>query len=238
MSERADDRRETRGRGETANEQFKRESRKRLWVGLAAAVGIHTALYLIGPALNVKAGEPVGDETAGLEAVRLLPEVEIPEPPAPIEQPPVPRVEAPELAFDAEDLAIEPVKFPEEVEVGEVPPVPSTASKASDAMQGYRHWGPSMVRPKLENPDEVRRALERRYPRHLINAGVTGRVVMLFWIDEEGEVQKYEIQQSSGNAELDRAAEDVVETMEFRPAVRNGQPEKVIVALPITFRIP
>lgn len=247
MSERADrkafdaaDRREDDRRSDdrrvTANDRFKGGESNRFWMAVAVAVGVHALVFATGVGLHVERFEPAGDETRGLRAVRLMPAVEIPEPPAPVARPAVPKVEAVKLELEAEDLSIEPMELGESLAVKI--PRPDEARTAEEAMAGYRHWSPMMVRPKLKNPDEVRRALERRYPAHLVRAGVTGRVIMWFWIDESGAVQKYEIKESSGNEALDRAAEEVVEIMEFRPAVNHGKPAKVIVALPITFRVP
>src|SRR5690606_2621010 len=92
-------------------------------------------------------------------------------------------------------------------------------------------------KPELMNRREVTRALERRYPAALRGGNVEGAVVVVFWIDEKGAVQRYEIRKSSGSAALDAAGEEVIEIMEFRPAVDRGEPVKVIVALPIRFQL-
>ncbi len=42
---------------------------------------------------------------------------------------------------------------------------------------------------------------------------------------------------SSGNGDLDRIAQEVIELMEFRPAYNLGKPVAVSVALPIVFEV-
>src|SRR5690625_7572247 len=79
-----------------------------------------------------------------------------------------------------------------------------------------------MQKPELVNRSEVKRVLRREYPRALQRRGVEGSVVVLFWIDEEGEVEKYELRVSSGNEELDAAAERVITKMEFRQGIEKG----------------
>lgn len=96
---------------------------------------------------------------------------------------------------------------------------------------------PRDVDPELKNRREVARELSRRYPLHLQEAGIGGTVLVWLLIDEEGKVRKYEIKQSSGRKELDRAAIDVIDAMEFSPAKRRDRPIAVWVALPITFRV-
>jgi protein TonB len=96
---------------------------------------------------------------------------------------------------------------------------------------------PRDVDPELKNRREVTRELRRRYPLHLQEAGIGGTVLVWLLIDEEGNVRKYEIKQSSGRKELDRAAIEVIDAMEFSPAKRRDRPVAVWVALPITFRV-
>lgn len=65
---------------------------------------------------------------------------------------------------------------------------------------------PYTVRPDLTSEREVQRALEREYPTILRNAGIGGTVIVHFFIDEEGFVQRTLVAQSSGHTPLDEAA--------------------------------
>jgi protein TonB len=94
-----------------------------------------------------------------------------------------------------------------------------------------------MEKPELVNRTQVRRALLREYPRALQRQGVEGAVIVWFWIDEKGKVQKYEIRGSSGHQALDAAAERVIPVMKFRPAKERGKAIPVVVTLPIRFEV-
>lgn len=94
---------------------------------------------------------------------------------------------------------------------------------------------PFTVAPHLKNRDTVRRALQQFYPDMLREAGVGGRVLVWFFIDESGKVRKFEVKESSGHEALDKAALKVADVMEFSPALNRDQRVPVWVALPITF---
>lgn len=105
--------------------------------------------------------------------------------------------------------------------------------------EGRRYYalGPEIDPPKLRNPSEVEQALKRYYPPLLRDAGIGGTVMVLFWIDETGTVRRHEVAKSSGHPALDAAAQSVAATMEFEPARANGQPKRVVVQIPISFRM-
>lgn len=95
---------------------------------------------------------------------------------------------------------------------------------------------PYTVRPEILNAEEVTGALREEYPPVLRDAGVGGTATVWYYINPEGQVEATRIQQSSGHAELDRAALRVAATMEFSPALNRDEPVGVWVAFPITFQ--
>lgn len=223
------------GVGVSAHERFKARSRRWIWPGLVVSGVVHVGVLLYGPEFQV---DPVPQVSRSgpihaLELVRA--EIAIPAPPAPIRAPAVPvvaPVEVPStLTMDAVPT-FEPVTT-----LPDIPPPPPIPESAESELAGYQHILPSMVAPELVNRREIQTLLERSFPSALAGSVREVVVVMWFWIDEKGEIQKYEIKESSGYAVFDRAAEAVVERMRFRPAVRNGEPTRVIVSLPITFRV-
>lgn len=216
----------------TAHDRFKAGSRRRQAAALAAAVAVHALILEFGPEWRVERVEEWGAPPA-FQSIALVPEVEIPPAPGRIAPPALPVVSRVALSDDVVD--VEPVELDSGLDappLPEPPPVPDEA----DELEAYAHFMPYMVRPELINREEVQRELERRYPNILRREHAEGAVVVLFWIDEFGTVQKYEIQKSSGSKALDAAVESVIEIMEFRPAIDHGKPVRVIVALPIRFQ--
>ena len=67
------------------------------------------------------------------------------------------------------------------------------------------------------------------YPREALRAGITGTVLLEVLVGVDGSPLKVTIHQSSGNRELDRAAQQQVQKhWRFRPASRDGAPVQAI----------
>jgi periplasmic protein TonB len=74
------------------------------------------------------------------------------------------------------------------------------------------------------------------YPGVLRNAGIGGTVLLWVQIDERGSVRQTEVMESSGYAQLDRVAEEVMrEVARFRPALNRDQAVTVWVQIPVVF---
>jgi len=112
---------------------------------------------------------------------------------------------------------------------------------------------PMTIRPEITNRAEVQQALMRLYPPRLRDNGIGGRVVVWFFISEEGRVLDRRVSRSSGHEELDEAALNVADVFRFTPAMDRRQilepgpishpviryrevPVPVWIQLPITFQ--
>lgn len=217
----------------SAHDRFKDGSRRRQAVALALAAAVHALIVAFGPEWRVAELEVGAAASAEFQAIAMVPEVELPAPPGRIAPPALPVVKPVEVT---EEIGVDPVDLDFGMDAPPLPEPPPTPAEAEETLEAYAHFMPYMVRPELKNRAEVQRELERRYPEVLRRENVEGAVVVLFWIDEFGAVQKYEIRQSSGSKALDAAVESVIEIMEFRPAIDHGKPVRVIVALPIRFQ--
>ena len=78
---------------------------------------------------------------------------------------------------------------------------------------------------------------EMQYPESAKEAGAEGRVLVQFVVDEEGDVTDPEVTRGVHEA-LDAEAVRVVETLRFRPGRQDGEPAKVKLTMPFTFRLP
>ena len=112
------------------------------------------------------------------------------------------------------------------------PPVPDGRVDATDG--GFRVFE---VAPRLLNPGEFQRALERAYPAGLRDAGIGGTVTMQVFIDVEGRVLEGRVTAGSGYRALDTAALELIEVMRFSPALNRDKAVPVWVQLPIAFRV-
>lgn len=207
----------------TANDRFKKTYASWFAGGLIAAVVAHFCVFEFFPQLRAA---DIGTSAEAMEAMELPPQVEIPPPPQQIARPATPKVSAADIS---EDVTIAPTTF-ESNPVEDLPPPPK-GGQASDRPS----FIPYDVRPKLKNSSEVRSFLERIYPPSLKNAGVGGTVVLWVFVDEQGQVQKARVQESSGYTALDEAAKKVAFQMNFTPALNRDKKTAVWVGQPITF---
>ena len=90
--------------------------------------------------------------------------------------------------------------------------------------------------PRLTNGDEVQAAIAAEYPEQLRNAGIGGVVRLSLLVGPDGVPTDSRLLQSSGNADLDRAARRVAGVLRFSPALnRDGNPVAVWASFPIVF---
>lgn len=75
-----------------------------------------------------------------------------------------------------------------------------------------------------------------RYPEIARNAGIEGRVVIQFVIDEQGNVVDPRVVRGIGGG-CDEAALEAVKQLQFSPGRQRGRPVKVRYSLPIMFRL-
>jgi len=75
-----------------------------------------------------------------------------------------------------------------------------------------------------------------RYPEIARKAGIEGRVVVQFIIDEEGNVVDPVVVRGIGGG-CDEAAIEAVKQVRFTPGRQRGRPVKVRYSMPITFRL-
>lgn len=89
--------------------------------------------------------------------------------------------------------------------------------------------------PDCGGLEAIRDAVQ--YPEFARKAGIEGRVVVQFLVTEEGTVANPEITHGVHKL-LDEAALTAINTLECTPGMQDGEPVKVKMALPITFKLP
>ncbi len=75
-----------------------------------------------------------------------------------------------------------------------------------------------------------------KYPEIARKAGIEGRVVIQFIVDERGNVVNPTVIRGIGGG-CDEAAIDAIRGMRFKPGLQQGRPVKVQFQLPIVFRL-
>ena len=213
--------------GETANDRLKRTFNSWFWGSMIAATFVHFGTFAFWPELTA---EDFSFEADELEAIELPPEIEIPPPPQQISRPATPVMAAADID---EDITIAPTTF-EDNPVEDLPPPPEEAATDLSAAPTFT---PFTVAPSIQNRAEVVRAMTREYPPLLRDAGIGGTVRVYFFIDENGSVQDFRIDESSGHQALDDAAIAVAGVYQFTAALNRDKKVPVWVSFPITFQV-
>ena len=95
--------------------------------------------------------------------------------------------------------------------------------------------GPREVPPRPTNTGFFERLMEREYPPELRRAGIGGKVTVWLKLDTEGRVQEASVKDGSGYTQLDAIAVRIARQLRFTPALYDGKPVSVTIAIPVTF---
>jgi periplasmic protein TonB len=209
-----------------ANERFKQEFGTWFWACLILATLLHAGIFVSSPTFGIQS---LAIRTTELTILEIPEDIEIPPAPAPIQRPATPVVAR--TTID-ETITLAPTTI-EDNPVANLPPPPARTADIATAPT----FTPMTVRPQLLNTREVQQALERQYPPMLRDAGITGSVVLWFFIGEDGDVRTTVIHQGSGYDAFDQAAQGIARIMRFSPAYNRDQRVPVWVSLPITFEV-
>jgi protein TonB len=217
--------------GACANDRFKAHFRSTLWASLILATLVHFAAFAFWPELTTQDFSFASEELVSIE---IPPEIEIPPPPSAIVRPATPIIA--DAALD-DDVTIAPTTFAENpVEnLPDLPPPPTQT--VEDDLAAGPVFTPFTVAPSILNRDEVAEAMVKNYPPLLRSAGIGGIVRVFFFIDEDGAVEDYRIQESSGHRQLDDAALAVAGLYRFSPALNRDKKVPVWVLFPIEFQV-
>lgn len=90
--------------------------------------------------------------------------------------------------------------------------------------------------PRPLNVEDLRRALEAGYPPTLRVMGVGGRVEVRFRLDARGVPHDLAVTRST-DARFDTPTMEAVRKLRFRPAMLDGKPVAVWVALPVEWSV-
>ncbi len=209
-----------------ANDRFKKSFSTWLWGSVLTATALHLAMFMFWPDMTAA---NVSLDPTETEVVVIPPEIEIPPEPEAISRPATPVIT---MADISEDITISPTTF----EDNPVETLVQPREEGAGNLTNEPPFTPMTVRPGLTNEREVQRALEREYPAILRNAGIGGTVLVHFFIDEEGTVQRTLVAETSGHVSLDEAALRVAGVARFTPALNLDKVVPVWIRLPITFQ--
>lgn len=93
------------------------------------------------------------------------------------------------------------------------------------------------ARPEIRNRGQLPGILSRYYPRMLADAGIEGQTVMQFVILPNGQVDPASIKViSTSHEQFADASIKAIEKFRFSPGKYKGQPVRVMIQIPITWK--
>jgi protein TonB len=150
--------------------------------------------------------------------------------PPPPPKPPIP-IEAPSEDV-LEDIEIGDTELDVNAEMEAPPPPPKEEKKVEEE--------PTYFVAVEEMPEPVGgiKAIQEKivYPEIAKRAGVEGKVYILAFVDESGNVTKAQVLKGIG-AGCDEAALDAVLKTKFKPGKQRGKPVRVQVSIPVVFKL-
>lgn len=197
--------------------------------GYATAIAVHAVLFLL--LLVPITAPPAATETLDQPVIDIFRKVEPPPPP-----PPPVHAEVTRTAHATPTRPVQPPQPPDNQQavvddavvtnpvagspvVEEVTPVPPTGPLAGVQLEYAQAPAPA-------------------YPRDALRDAIEGTVLLKVLVDVDGRPLDVQIERSSGNRSLDRAArEQVLQRWRFRPAVQDGRAVQAIGLVPVDFRL-
>lgn len=198
-------------------------------------IGLVLVLALLVVAFRIDLGSDrdmdwEAPEQEQIEMEDILQTEQIDEPPPP-PKPPVP-VEVPDdVALEDEALDLD-ASLDLDEPVSDAPPPPPVEEEEEEEPEVF------VVVEQMPELIGGLQSIQSRitYPEMAKKAGVEGRVIVQFVVDEQGNVQDAQVVRSLG-AGLDEVALNAVKDAKFKPGMQRGKNVKVKMSLPVTFRL-
>lgn len=115
------------------------------------------------------------------------------------------------------------------------------AAKDNQPVKYYFSWSYTAYRNIADKMPQIIGGIEAiqknlHYPEIAKRAGIEGRVLISLKINEKGDVVETKVVKGIGSG-CDEAAADAIKKLKFTPAMNNGVPVKIMIAIPIMFRL-
>lgn len=152
-----------------------------------------------------------------------------PRPPVPIEVPNNEVVDQERPNFDAS------LDMDQALDTSVEPPSTEDAEEESEEKERQEIFVAVEEQPELIGGMQALQD-DVKYPEFAKKAGLEGRVIVQFVVDENGDVQNPRVTRGVHEL-LDKAAIEAVKKQKFKPGKQRGTPVKVRMSLPVTFRL-
>jgi TonB family protein len=112
------------------------------------------------------------------------------------------------------------------------------SDEKSAAATAGKPWDTVSFDVEYDKPPVIVKTVRPKYPEEAREAKIEGDVILLVYIDENGDVRKAVVQSSPGVAGMDEAAKEAALECKFKPATSQGKPVGVWFSVVMQFRLP
>jgi protein TonB len=151
-----------------------------------------------------------------------------PRPPAPVEAPNNTTIQQEDINFDAS------LDLDQELNVADDPPPPDEDPDDEEEEDDEQIFVAVEQQPDCGGLETLQKKAE--YPKFARQAGIEGRVIVQFVVDEQGTVTDPTVIRSVHRL-LDQAAVRAVQKLNCTPGMQRNTPVKVRLAMPVVFRL-
>lgn len=204
----------------------------RLWPTLGALL-LTLAVFLVLPLTQmVSSGVQRHLQLSKVEATQLEAPPEETEPPPPPEPEEKEEPLPPQLSDAPQPMNLLNVDL--DIAVGTGGALAGLGQFANSESSG--HLLDAFDMADLEKKPELIAAVPPQYPQELRKAKVEGSVTLVFLLDETGRVEDPRVENSS-RVEFEKPALEAVRRWKFRPGMKDGEPVRTYMRLPMRFRV-
>jgi protein TonB len=202
-------------------------------VVLAFALGLTAILFCTLPFSHLVAKPGRNLELRKTSAADLPPPVEQdPPPPPPQTEPPPEPPPVPQLAESPQQI---PLTADLDVALGSGGALAGFGeSRALTAVEAVKEDAFNVA--DLEKRPEAISQVPPAYPAELRKAKIEGLVTLMFVLGEDGRVEDPRVENSS-RPEFEKPALEAIRKWRFRPGMKDGQPVRTYVRIPMRFRV-
>jgi protein TonB len=201
---------------------------------MAAAAAITLLIFMILPFTQM-----LSNVQKTILTIRQI-EIALPPPPPPPKQPPPEeqkREEKPEMKDKLKPLTLAQLEVALNPGTGG-----ALAGDFGFGFGGFEVTAEDVMREmkifqlsEVDKEPQILYQAQPNYPPRLYRDRIGGTVVILFVVDENGNVTMARVRQSSRTGELDEAAMAAVRKFKFSPGIKDGRPVPVWFEVPIVF---
>lgn len=200
-----------------------------LLIGLLVTLGIFIVAFRVDMTGGDSELEVTQEqEVIDMEEIQQTEQVEEPPPPP---RPPVPEEVPDDAELTDDDLDLD-ASLDVDEPMEDTPPPPDEDDDGDDEPEIFEVVE-DMPEP-IGGMAAIQEAIE--YPQVAQRAGVEGRVIVEFTVDEQGQTSDIRVVRGVGSG-LDEEAMRVIQEAEFEPGMQRGEAVPVRMTLPITFQL-